>query len=878
MNFPLRPLIGTRHRVLRVLLALSSVFTGLGLVACTDAVGPEDTDFTTAFRLLSTTAAPDSIVWTFSGSSGAVAAIADQASMYSIEVHVGGRKVRKDTLKFDLRTLSIVTTHVEAWSGVDYPYIEVISKTQDAVANRLLIRYDTVSRSDAALHPWTHLGVQAFYVSRLFAGDAQFGGYPKNCPKGMDTAAVDSLILSTAVDSKDSVGRHLVTWALNWTAEQVKATYRRWLGSGRLRQGQYDTLYPFEDLPPTTTRKLAFTGTTDTTTILRGGDAVKLEGMFADDSGIVGTSIRILSTPPGEAVSDATSKFVLDTAAFPGTPQKTWDLAGRYSVKTVAASNGLYRLQMVFRDRKGQADTATYSFSVHQPGGSAIDSIAPTITPVLPASRTATVDDTTRSFLVRFGVADENLKTVTLDGDTVHLANSTVEKRVQLVEGQTVTVRIFASDSSKNSRKDSVQIFRKVAVPPKLKRLHPATGTDGVSDTTSTYAFQWQVDGADVDSVVIDTFGVLLESQNIAEKTLPLKLGGTTRVRIRVVDKLRHVVVDSLDVVRAASVPPVIARVGVPSGVVVVPDTQSYFTANWTVSDNNLAITLVQGQTASSADGKYGTTAFLKAGDTARIAVWAQDKLGSIGTDTVKVWRPDPRTPYLADIQKVQRGDSVVPLTDFVLPNVRFGRFEVTADLYAKVMKTTKTTELTGLPMVDVNIYDAMLFCNALSKSLGLDTFYVWTSKDAATGYFKDSLVPDTTRKAGVLVTRLGFRLPNDTEWQIAAGGSASRFPWGTATDTQVVDEFAVWNGASIATPGTLQPTGKGLFDMAGNVGEWVYRTEGAIGITTRRDVRGGDATSPLGGLVVYDENVEPILATSKSPLIGFRVVRVGSI
>lgn len=855
------------NRDLLVLLA------ALSLMGCNTTTPVEETTFESTFSRLSTTSAPDSIYWTFQGKSGMLAATPGQIE-YSLSITVP-QAIAKDTIKMVWKTLSIETNRIAAWAGTSHPKLEPISKAPDTIANRLLIQYDSISRADAAHHPWTHQGAQAFYVARLFAGDANYGGYPKNCPVSLDTAVVDSLILSTLVDSKDSVGRHSATWALNWTDEQVKNAYRGWLGTGRLRQGQYDTLYPFDDLPPTTTRKLVFTGTDDSTAILRGGDAIKLEGRFADDSGIVGMAIRILSTPPGDAVSDATSKFVLDTVAFPGTPQKFWDLAGRYSIKTVAASNGLYRLQLIFRDRKGQADTATYNFSVHQPGGSAIDSIAPSITPILPSTRTVTVVDTTRAFLVQFGVSDENLKTVTLDGDPVHPVNGTVEKLVHLVEGQIVTVRISASDSSKNSRKDSVQIFRKVAVPPKLKRIHPVAGIDSVSDTTSTYTFQWQVDGVDVDSVVIDTFGVLLDNQRIAEKTLPLALGGTTRIKIRVVDKLRHVAIDSIDVVRGPSVAPVVSRVALPTGVVTVPDTQSYFTSNWTVSDNNLRTLLVLGQTATMADGKCGATVFLKAADTAKIPVWAQDMLGSIGTDTVKVWRPDPRMPYAADIAAAQRGEAAITLTDYILPNVRFARFETTVGLYDKVMDLV-STETLGKPKTNVNIYDAMLFCNALSKKLGLDTFYVWTSRDAGTGYLAGYAIRSDTVDPGVAtkVVRRGFRLPTAVEWDAAATAWSAIHPWGSSEDAAIVAEYAVWKSVEAAMPGTLNPTGAGVFDLAGNIAEWTGTPWGSALDATPWIVRGG----------AFSENQTQLFGTARvtvngtvrNSTTGFRFVRIG--
>lgn len=875
MEFPLpRTVFGSAWLPGSGKLFLSLFSAVVGMSACNTTSTSDVTDVNVSFTVSENTAAPDTIRWEFGGQSGFVA-VAQGIKGYAVPIHLE-KAVGKDSIKLELRTLSVVTYRLVGIGGQEKSTVNDFEvKKPDAVANKLLTGLDAASKVSGAKYTYDRKGLHTYYADLLLAGDSVFDGYPDNVPTGIDTALVDSLILRKVVDSKDSVAKAAALWGVRWTAEQVKPVYRKWMNAGVLRLGQYDTLYPFDDRPPTQVRQLVFTGAKDSNAIQRGASGVKVEGLFADDTGIVSQKIRIFA----KNGDDATMKFTITAADFPATPQKSWDLAGNLSIKTESAPTDLYTLQIDFADRKNQTITTKLAFYVYPVGGVMIDSLAPNIVPSNPASRVDTVVDTTRSYQVRFAVSDHNLKVVVFDGaDTAKLIDGVATKSVALVEGRESVVRIWAVDSMGNQSRDSARIFRRVAVRPAATWNHPATGRDSVPDTTYTYSFRWKVEGQDVDSVLIDGQPVLLDNQKIASRILPLTLGGRTTVRIRVVDKLRHVAIDSMVVVRGSSVAPVVLRVGVPQGVVMVPDTQSFYSATWSVLDNNTDTLRVQGASASLSDGKCGATAFLKAGDTTRMTVWSKDKLGSVGTDTIKVYRPDPRTPYLSDIQKVQRGDSVVPLTDFVLPNIRFGRFEVTADLYAKVMKTARTTERAGLPMTNVSIYDAMLFCNAMSKAAGLDTFYVWSSRDAATGYFKDSLVTDTTRKAGVLTSRNGYRLPHDSEWQVAANSRVSLYPWGTGGDSRVVGQFAIWATTTPFPTGSLQPTGKGLFDLAGNVGEWVYQREGAIGIRTKRYVRGGDATSSLSGLVGYDENLEPVLGTTKSPVIGFRVVRVGSL
>lgn len=856
-------------------LFLSILSAVIGMSACDTTSTSDVTDVNVIFTVSENTAAPDTIRWEFGGKSGVVAA--SRGKEYTVPIHLE-KAVGKDSIKLELRTLSVVTYRLVGIGGQEKSTVKDFEvKKPDAVANKLLTSLDVASKTPAPKYAYDRKGLHTYYVEQLMSGDSLFKGYPGNAPTGIDTALVDSLILRKVVDSKDSVAKAAASWGVLWTAEQVKPVYRKWMNAGTLRLGQYDTLYPFDDRPPTLVRQLVFTGAKDSNAIQRGTSGVKVEGRFADDTGIVSQKIRIFA----KNGDDATMKFTITAADFPATPQKSWDLAGNLSIKTESAPTDLYTLQIDFADRKNQTITTKLAFYVYPVGGVMIDSLAPNIVPSNPASRVDTVVDTTRSYQVRFAVSDHNLKVVVFDGaDTAKLIDGVATKSVALVEGKESVVRIWAVDSMGNQSRDSARIFRRVAVRPAATWNHPATGRDSVPDTTYTYSFRWKVEGQDVDSVLIDGQPVLLDNQKIASRILPLTLGGRTTVRIRVVDKLRHVAIDSMVVVRGSSVSPVVLRVGVPQGVVMVPDTQSFYSATWSVLDNNIDTLRVQGASASLSDGECGATAFLKAGDTTRMTVWSKDKLGSIGTDTIKVYRPDPRTPYLSDIQKVQRGDSVVPLTDFVLPNIRFGRFEVTADLYAKVMKSARTTERAGLPMTNVSIYDAMLFCNAMSKAAGLDTFYVWSTRDAATGYFLDSLRSDTVKMGELVQLRKGFRLPTDSEWQAAAGIGQGPYPWGNSTEARIVDQYAAWNTTVSGLVGAHNPTNKGLFDIAGGVNEWVYHdwNKADMGDRTKWVVRGGSYADNLVAALQYDIPWKNTVAigTTRSNAIGFRIVRTG--
>jgi formylglycine-generating enzyme len=136
-----------------------------------------------------------------------------------------------------------------------------------------------------------------------------------------------------------------------------------------------------------------------------------------------------------------------------------------------------------------------------------------------------------------------------------------------------------------------------------------------------------------------------------------------------------------------------------------------------------------------------------------------------------------------------------------------------------------------------------MVWCNARSEKEGLKPCYY---EDAAkTKVFTNQAVLNTT-----LVycdwTAGGYRLPTEAEWEKAARGGASghRFPWhdtdtiqhtranyhastNYSYDTSATVGYhpTYSNGVIVGTSpvGSFAPNGYGLYDMAGNLGEWCW-------------------------------------------------------
>lgn len=198
---------------------------------------------------------------------------------------------------------------------------------------------------------------------------------------------------------------------------------------------------------------------------------------------------------------------------------------------------------------------------------------------------------------------------------------------------------------------------------------------------------------------------------------------------------------------------------------------------------------------------------------------------------------------------------------------------EVTQELYKSVMGDIPKQSKTGadLPVTNVSWYDAVLFCNAFSKYVGYDTVYSYESIGEK-NYLKGLEVD---------LAAAGFRLPTETEWEIAArGGTSSTYYWGTAEASDYANYAQ--NNKGVIPVASLLPNEYSLYDMAGNVEEWIndwydsYPSKSVENYAgpetgTYRCVRGGSWSDVVKNIAPDVRNkLDPMTATAT---LGFRVV-----
>ena len=224
-----------------------------------------------------------------------------------------------------------------------------------------------------------------------------------------------------------------------------------------------------------------------------------------------------------------------------------------------------------------------------------------------------------------------------------------------------------------------------------------------------------------------------------------------------------------------------------------------------------------------------------------------------------------------------------VTLSDFYI-----SKFEVTQKEYEAVMGTNPSSFLgDDLPVDSVSWYDAIQYCNARSAQEGLTPVYTVEGETIS-----------WNRSAN------GYRLPTEAEWEYACRAGTDT-PFNTETSISA-DEANYWghypyliednyfSQSNLETKpgvyrqttvavGGFQPNAWGLYDMHGNVGEWVWDWYGDYDTQAQTDPT-GPASGTLrvnrgGGWNDFAKNLRSAYRAtlpldSSSFNLGFRLAR----
>lgn len=203
------------------------------------------------------------------------------------------------------------------------------------------------------------------------------------------------------------------------------------------------------------------------------------------------------------------------------------------------------------------------------------------------------------------------------------------------------------------------------------------------------------------------------------------------------------------------------------------------------------------------------------------------------------------------------------PVHAVTLNSFELGKYEVTFDEYDRFAVATgrRLPEDEGWgrgqrPVIDVSWQEAKAYTDWLSNQTGKS-----------------------------------YRLPSESEWEYAARSGAQQEAWaGTSQEAQLV-QYAVFfdnSGGHTAEVGNKQPNSFGLYDLSGNVWEWVEDCEHATyegapqngsvwrqengGDCLRHVVRGGSWGYNSGSLRVSDRGRGVV--DLRNARVGFRLAK----
>jgi formylglycine-generating enzyme required for sulfatase activity len=216
------------------------------------------------------------------------------------------------------------------------------------------------------------------------------------------------------------------------------------------------------------------------------------------------------------------------------------------------------------------------------------------------------------------------------------------------------------------------------------------------------------------------------------------------------------------------------------------------------------------------------------------------------------------------------------PLHTVTLRSFYLGAYEVTQREWIAIMGNNPSTfKGDALPVETVSWYEAVSYCNTLSRKEGLTPAYHGSGA---------AIICDFNAN--------GYRLPTEAEWEYAAkgggvGAEAPPFEYAGGNDVDAVGWYEGNSGGAPHAVGTKAPNSLGLYDMSGNVWEWCWDRYGSYSDAYQTDPRGPagpafpqDLRTDRGGSwnhgapFLRSANRDAYIPSYRYWLMGFRVCR----